>query len=123
MTPNIPCQIDQESITIAPGEGKKPLSISTDKHCEELAYPYLFPTGKFGYKVKRVVALSATNYFNQRLLNYQQTFASDAGYIFFAQFVTQQLNLNSRINIAMKKVSTNQLTAEMLSANFKDTVK
>ena len=123
LTPKIPYQIDQESITIAPGEGKKPMSILTDKHCEELAYPYLFPTGKFGYKVKRVVALSATKYFNQRLLNYQQTFASDADYIFFAPFVTQQLNLNSRINIAMKKVSTNQLTAGMLSANFKDTVK
>ena len=39
-----------------------------------------------------------------------------------AQFVTEQLNFNNRINIAMKKVSINQLTTGMLSANFKDTV-
>ena len=34
----------------------------------------------------------------------------------------QQLNLNSQINIAMKKVCANQLTAGMLSSNFSDTV-
>ena len=71
LIPNNLCQIDQENITIARGKGKKPISILTDEHCEELSYPYLFPTGKFGCKAKRGVALSATKYFNQRLLNYQ----------------------------------------------------
>ena len=35
----------------------------------------------------------------------------------------QQLNLNSQINIAMKKVSSNSLTAGMLSNNFSETIK
>ena len=49
----IPGIIDEDNITIAPGQGKTPLSILHDDYCEELAFPYLFPTGKFGYKVKR----------------------------------------------------------------------
>ena len=123
LIPTIPCQINEEDITIAPGEGIKPLSILTDKHCEELAHPHLFPTGKFGYKVDRKVPLSPIKYFNQRLLNYKQKFSSDPDYIFFAHSVTQQLNLNSRVNIAMQKVKSGQLTAGMLSRNFKESVK
>ena len=77
LIPTIPCQINEEDITIAPGEGIKPLSILTDKHCEELAHPHLYPTGKFGYQVDREVPLSPIKCFNQRLLNYKQKFSSD----------------------------------------------
>ena len=112
-----------EAITIAPGEGIQPLSILMDEKCEELAHPYLFPTGKFGFRVERDNKLSPIKYFNQRLLNYKQKFAADSNYIFYALSVTLQLNLNNQINIAMKKVCTNRLTAGMLSINFSDTVK
>ena len=50
---NIPYAIDEEYITIAPGEGKKPLSMLSDKNCEELAFPYLLPKGRFGFNVNR----------------------------------------------------------------------
>ena len=60
---------------MAPGQGKTPVSILNDDHCEELAFPYLFPTGRFGYKLKCGVPLSAVKYFNQRLLNFRQSFA------------------------------------------------
>ena len=40
----------EQSTEIAPGEGKKPLSILNDIYCEEMAHPHLFSTGKFGYK-------------------------------------------------------------------------
>ena len=49
----IPTQFENETMTIAPGEGKKPMSILTDKRCEELSHPWLFPTGKFGYRTER----------------------------------------------------------------------
>ena len=119
----IPTKFETESLSITPCEGKKPISILNDKYCEELAHPYLLPTGQFGYNVDRIVKLSPNKYFNQRLLNYKQTFASEADYIFFAHAVYQQLNMTSRINIAMSKVCSNQLTAGMLSKNFKETVK
>jgi len=120
-TPNI--MIDAENAIIAPGEGKSPYSLLMDDHCEELAHPHLFPTGKFGYKVERDVNLSPSKYFNQRLLNYTQKFASDADYIFFAHQVIQQLKLKSQINIAMKKVTCANMTAGDLGKNFQQTVK
>ena len=41
----------------------------------------------------------------KRFLNYRKTFSSCTDYIFFVQFVFQQLNLNNQINIAMKKTA------------------
>ena len=97
-----------------------------DQECEELAFPYLLPTGKYGYKVERDIPLSPAKYFNSRLLNYTQKFASDSDYIFFAQAISQQSKLQSQIGIAMRKVNSgmgsNQSTAGMFSSNFKDTV-
>ena len=66
---------------MGPGKGKTPVSVLNDNYCEELAFPYLFPTEKFDYKVKREILLSPAKYFNQRLLNFRQSFASDADYI------------------------------------------
>ena len=62
-------------MVIAPGEGKAPLFNLKDENCEE-AHPHLFPHGKFGLHAKRDVKLTHTKYFNQRLLNYTQRFAS-----------------------------------------------
>ena len=110
-------------MTIAPGEDKIPLPVLTDKFCEVLAHPHLFPTGKFDYNVERDVPLSPVKYFNQRLLNYTQRFSSDTDYIFFVHSVLLKLQLNTQINIAMQKICSDSLTAGMLSSNFKERVK
>ena len=112
----------EQSIAIAPGEGKKPISILNDIYCEEMAHPHLFPTGKFGYKDKRDVPLTPSKHFNQQLLNYSQHFASDPDYIFFAHSIMQKIQLNDQISIAMRKITSNSLNAGMLSNNFKATV-
>ena len=54
------CEME-EGIVVAPGEGKKPVSILNDKFCEELGHPHLFPTGKYGHKVEREVPLLQVN--------------------------------------------------------------
>ena len=69
------------------------------------------------------MSLSPVKYFNQRLLNYTQKFASDSDYIFFVHSVLQQQNLNSRISISMRKVTSNSLNAGILSQNFEKTIK
>ena len=74
----------EEVVTVGPGKGKNPVSVLTDKYCEKMAYPHLFPSGKYGYKVQRDIPLSANKYFNQWLLNYPQAFSEDSEYIFFA---------------------------------------
>ena len=99
----IPNLLSSEEVNIAPGDGKQPTSMLNDEFCEELSFPYLFPRGKFRYKVERDTKLSPTKYFNQRLLNYTQLFASDPDFIFFALSITQQLKLQSQINVAIKR--------------------
>ena len=42
------------------------------------------------------LGISTLQYFNERLLNYTQLFASEADYIIFATLVTQQLQLISQ---------------------------
>ena len=74
---------DDAGLAIVSGEIKMPLPIISDENCELLAHPYLFPTGKFGYTYQRGISLNPSKYFNQRLLNYSQRFASDSDYIFF----------------------------------------
>ena len=83
---------------------------------------YLVPKGKFGYEFLRELKASPVQYFNQQLLNYTQMFPSDLDNTFFALLVTQQLKLQSQINITMKKVCSSHLTAGILSHNFNETV-
>ena len=118
----VPNLTTAEEISIASGDGKEPTSILNDKYCEELAFPCLFPKGKFGYKVERKIKLSPVKYFNQRLLNYTKIFASDPD-IFFALSVAQQLKLQNQINIAMKKICRGHLTAGVVYQNFSETLK
>ena len=94
------------------------LRYQTNDYSEELVFPYLFLEGKFGYKPSRELKLSPVKYFNQRLLNYTQMFVSDPDYIFYALSVTQQLKLNSKINIALRKVCSGPVTEGMLSQSF-----
>ena len=91
-----------KEISITPGKGAKPSLIMRDKYCEELADPHIFSNRQFVYQVDREVKLIPVKCFSWRLLNYTQLFASDSDYIFFALSVTQQLKLNSQINIVIK---------------------
>ena len=84
----------REEITIiTPGKGLTPLSILSDPR------PHLFPTGKYGYQMKRDILLSPVKYFNQRLLNHIQKFGSDSDYIVLPH-VLLKVHLTNQINIA-----------------------
>lgn len=89
----------------------------TDKQCKELAFPVLFPEGRFGYKVEREVKLSPVKYFNARLLHYSGGFATNPEYLFFAQFIIEQKKISDSINIALTKVHGQSLTASHLRSN------
>ena len=87
---HLPTARGNEVFSIAPGEGRHPVHFMKDKYCEEMAFPTLFPKGKFGYQIERAVPLSPTKYFNARLLNYTGRFSSNPEYLFFAQYITEQ---------------------------------
>ena len=87
---NLPASAGNEVYSIAPGEGRHPVHFMQDKHCQELAFPVLFPKGQFGYQIEREVRLSPIKFFNARLLNYTDRFAGNPEYLFFAQYITEQ---------------------------------
>ena len=89
----------------------------TDRHCEELAFPVLFPNGRFGYKMDRREKLTPVRYFNVRLLHYSGRFAMNPEYLFFAQFITEQKKVSDSINIALKKLHGKSLTASHFRSN------
>ena len=72
-----------EVLSIAPGEGMLPVSFMLDQNVEELSFPSLFLTGRFGFHHERAVKLSLTKYANARLLNHTSRFASNIEYLFF----------------------------------------
>ena len=119
---DIPNIINDENVIIAKGQGKKPVSILSDEFCEEQAFLYLLLKGKFGYNVPRDIPITPAGYFNQRLLNFNQSFASDADYIFFPGSVYEQHHLHSSINFAMHKITPGALTAGIVKNNFKATI-
>ena len=41
-------EIEKENVIIATEQGKTLVSLLHDDTCEELAFPYFFPKGKFG---------------------------------------------------------------------------
>ena len=66
---------------------------------------------RFGYQVERRVKLSPTKYFNAGLLKHTRKFAANPVYLFFAQYITEQKKVQDSLNIALKKVSGQRLTA------------
>ena len=125
LLPRYHLTVSQNEIKIAPGEGKQPISVLNNKFCEEPAHLHTncIPSSRYGYQIQREIPLSPSKYFNQRLLHYIQKFAAESDYIFFADSALQKVKLSSQINIAKKKVISNNLTAGILSENFQQRVK
>ncbi|XP_062600308.1 uncharacterized protein LOC134261943 [Saccostrea cucullata] len=105
---------------IAPGENQTPQSIFQEKGADAMAFPNLYPDGKFGYFEDRPIKLSPTKYFNARLFCADKRFARDNQFIFFAQFMIEMSNIRSNISIALRKGKGNtndggKVTASMLT--------
>ena len=109
--------LGNEIYDIVSGENKHPLSFMTDKQCEELAFPSLFPKGRFGFTAQRDIKLTPVKYFNARLLHYSGRFSTNPEYLFFAQFIIEQKKVSDSINIAMKKLHGQPLTASSIRSN------
>ena len=120
---NSQTSVDNDCIYIVPGEGKQRKSILNNHFCEEFAFPYLFPAGKFCYRVQKDVKLSPVKYFNQGLLHYSQKFAAKSDYFFFARNILQNVGFQQQINIAMRKVTGVLNAGCFKSIKFRETVK
>ena len=76
------------------------------------------PKGIYEYSSGWQVAISPVKYFNARLQHYSGRFATNPEYnFFFAQFIIEQKKVSDSINIALKKVHGQSVTASQLRAN------
>ena len=75
--------------SVAPGEGKKPIGILTDKHFEEMCNPTKYPYGKFDLLTNREKKLTVRKYFNQRLLDADGRFAKVIEYLLTVQYAVE----------------------------------
>ena len=79
---------NENLLELAPGQVKGTRRILFDKKSEEFAFPKIFFREKCSYTFPREHHFTPTRYFNQHLLNFSQTFASNSDYIFFAVSIT-----------------------------------
>ena len=109
-----------ENVTysIAPGEGQKPLPLLTDHHCEELAYPDKFPSGKGGFHCDRPMKITHRKYVNARLLSCDGRFARDINYILAQQYATEHQQVLSAINIALRNIRPNMVPGGRVTAGL-----
>ena len=87
-----------------------------DKECEELAFPVLFPKGRYGYTTERKIHLTPTKYFNANL-HHSGRSANNPEYLFFAQFIIEQKEVSDSINIALKKFPGKPVTASHIRSS------
>ena len=71
---------DNQIYSVAPAEGEKPLSFTTDKDYEAMCNPCNFPYGNGTFNASRERKLTYRKYFNQRLLDVDGRFAKDLDY-------------------------------------------
>ena len=77
----------------------------------------MFPKRQFGYTAERQIKLSPVKDFNARLLHNSTRFATNPEYLFFAQFIIEQKKVSDCINIALKKIHGQSLTASQIRGN------
>ena len=98
-------------LNVAPGEGKKPEPFEKDQNSEELSFPHLFPSGKFGYSMQRQSKISMKKYFQTRILNSDGRFSKSIEYIFYAQYRTEAKEIADSLSIALRKGKQTDVTA------------
>jgi hypothetical protein len=98
-------------LNIAPGEGQKPKGIEIDTHSEELSFPQLFPTGKFGFSMSRPQKVSLKKYFQTRIIQKDRRFAKQIEYLFYAQYRCEAKEIKDCLSIALRKGKDDSVTA------------
>ena len=110
-------------LNYAPGENKRPKSFHSDENSEELSFPQLLPSGKFGFSMARKEKLSLKKYFQTRILCHDIRFASNIEYIFFAQYRCEAKEIQDSLSVALRKGKQRELTAGEIRENLRDFIR
>ena len=90
-------------ISVAAGEGQKPITILTDEHFEEMCNPTEYPGGKFGLISKRDVKLTVRKFFDQRLLDADGRFAKDIENLLTVQYGVESKQVADDATIMLRQ--------------------
>ena len=108
------------NLDFAPAEGKTPTSFIDLKDWDVKSWPSLFPDGKFGRDWKRKVKLTNQNYFQQRILNQDERFEKDKGFVFGSMSHVEAERLRCNANLTGHKGKRSELPGGDLSFEVKD---
>lgn len=97
-----------KGVEFAPGEGEIPLSILLDEYCEELAFPSIYCG--IPRKTNPAAKLSYEDISNSEIRRRDRR-AVRSDHLFFVNKKSQCKQLNSSINIALKKTQLSGMTA------------
>ena len=101
-------------LNIAPAEGQRPTTFFNEKNWEALAFPKLFPTGKFTFNYQREKSISKKKYFSARLLHKDGRFSETTEYIFHALDILERQTLTDTISITTRKSYFQDISAGQL---------
>ena len=111
-------------ISVAPGEGAKPLNILTDELFEEMSFPHKYPNGKGGFSQERKEKITVRKFFNQRLLDVDGRFAKDVEYLLAAQYAVEHDQVDNLQSIVIRQMRGRQFQGQKITAgDLKNTEK
>ena len=111
-------------ISVAPGEGAKPLNILTDELFEEMSFPHKYPNGKGGFSQERKEKITVRKFFNQRLLDVDGRFAKDVEYLLAAQYAVEHDQVDNLQSIVIRQMKGRQFQGQKITAgDLKNTEK
>ena len=103
-----------EMINIAPGEGKIPVSFTSEPDWEALAFVKEYSTGKNHFNTKRKIPISVSKYIHARLKSCDDRFASNPQYIFHCVDWVEKTAIASSIHFAERKRYQREINAGQL---------
>ena len=109
--PKLPSCEDGNSFSVAPGEGKIPIS-RLSENLDQLAFPDIFPQAECGFHQSREVPLSLGQYYNS-LTWRQDSRCTRSTFIFHAQSQKEKQQLQSTINFQSKNLQENSRMIQM----------
>ena len=94
----------ENSVIVAPGEGKIPQNILHDDDWDIKAFPHInSPDGKYGLHFERETKLSNQYYFIQRICNQNLKFAKSPAYVYAAVAHTELKQIQRNINLSYSR--------------------
>ena len=103
-------------ISVAPGEGAKPLNILTDQLFEEMSFPHKYPNGKGGFSQERKEKITVRKFFNQRLLDVDGRFAKDVEYLLAAQYAVEHDQVDNLQSIVIRQMKGRHFQGQKITA-------